>query len=97
VGSRAGVDTIVARLLPFALPTEPSQLPVTIRAVLNMQGLENKVVLVIKQALCSEDVWGSGDVAPCIFNLAIHLQLVPMSRKYGSIHPLPHTPSWRSA
>jgi hypothetical protein len=26
-----------------------------------------------------------------------HLQLVPRSRKCGSIHPLPHTPSWRSA
>jgi hypothetical protein len=29
--------------------------------------------------------------------LATHLQLVPRSRKYGSIHPLLHTPSWRSA
>jgi hypothetical protein len=29
--------------------------------------------------------------------LTIHLQLVPRSRKCGSIHPLPHTPSWRSA
>jgi hypothetical protein len=26
-----------------------------------------------------------------------HLQLVPRSRKRGSINPLPHTPSWRSA
>jgi hypothetical protein len=26
-----------------------------------------------------------------------HLQLVPRSRKCGSIQPLPHTPSWRSA
>jgi hypothetical protein len=25
-----------------------------------------------------------------------HLQLMPRSRKYGSIHPLPHTSSWRS-
>jgi hypothetical protein len=25
------------------------------------------------------------------------LKLVPRSRKRGSIHPLPHTPSWRSA
>jgi hypothetical protein len=25
-----------------------------------------------------------------------HLHLVPRSRKRGSIHPLPHTPSWRS-
>jgi hypothetical protein len=25
--------------------------------------------------------------------LTIHLQLVPRPRKYGSIHPLPHTPS----
>jgi hypothetical protein len=29
--------------------------------------------------------------------LTTHLQLVPRSRKCGSIHPLPHTPSWRSA
>jgi hypothetical protein len=26
-----------------------------------------------------------------------HLQLVPRSRKYGSIHPLPPTPLWRGA
>jgi hypothetical protein len=26
-----------------------------------------------------------------------HLQLVPRLRKRGSIHPLPHTSSWRSA
>jgi hypothetical protein len=29
--------------------------------------------------------------------LTTHLQLVPRSRKRGSIHPLPHTSSWRSA
>jgi hypothetical protein len=29
--------------------------------------------------------------------LTTHLQLVPRSRKCGSMHPLPHTPSWRSA
>jgi hypothetical protein len=29
--------------------------------------------------------------------LTTHLQLVPMSRKHGSIHPLPHSPSWRSS
>jgi predicted nucleic acid-binding Zn ribbon protein len=29
--------------------------------------------------------------------LNTHLQLVPRSRKCGSIHPLSHTPSWRSA
>jgi hypothetical protein len=28
--------------------------------------------------------------------LTTHLQLVPRSRKCGSIYPLPHTPSWRS-
>jgi hypothetical protein len=28
---------------------------------------------------------------------ADHSQLVPRSRRYGSIHPLPHTPSWHSA
>jgi hypothetical protein len=27
----------------------------------------------------------------------LHLQLVPRSRKCESVHPLPHTPSWRSA
>jgi hypothetical protein len=29
--------------------------------------------------------------------LTTHLQLMPRSRKRGSIHPLPHTPSWRNA
>jgi hypothetical protein len=29
--------------------------------------------------------------------LTTDLQLVPRSRKCGSIHPLPHTPSWHSA
>jgi hypothetical protein len=29
--------------------------------------------------------------------LTTELQLLPRSRKYGSIHPLPHTPSWRLA
>jgi hypothetical protein len=29
--------------------------------------------------------------------LNTHLQLVPRSRKCGSIHPLPHTSSWRNA
>jgi hypothetical protein len=29
--------------------------------------------------------------------LTTHLQLVPSSRKCGSMHPFPHTPSWRSA
>jgi hypothetical protein len=29
--------------------------------------------------------------------LITHLLLAPRSRKCGSIHPLPHTPSWRSA
>jgi hypothetical protein len=28
--------------------------------------------------------------------LTTHLELVPMSRKCGSKHQLPHTPSWRS-
>jgi hypothetical protein len=28
--------------------------------------------------------------------LITHLQIVPRSRKCGSIHPLPHTPSWSS-
>jgi hypothetical protein len=28
---------------------------------------------------------------------ANHSPLMPKSRKRGSIHPLPHTPSWRSA
>jgi hypothetical protein len=29
--------------------------------------------------------------------LTTHLQLLPRSRKRGSIQPLPHTSSWRSA
>jgi hypothetical protein len=28
--------------------------------------------------------------------LTTHLELVPRSRKRGSLHPLLHTPSWRS-
>jgi hypothetical protein len=28
--------------------------------------------------------------------LTTHLQLVPRSRKCGSIHPLPYTSSWRN-
>jgi hypothetical protein len=49
--------------------------------------------------------------SPCIYQLwgppnlpsklspkpTTQLQLVPSSRKHGSIHPLPHTPFWRSA
>jgi hypothetical protein len=33
---------------------------------------------------------------PGVKLLTIHLYLVPESRKCGSIHPLLHTPSWRS-
>jgi hypothetical protein len=29
--------------------------------------------------------------------LTTHLQLVPRSRQCGSVYPLPHMPSWRSA
>jgi hypothetical protein len=29
--------------------------------------------------------------------ITTYLHLVPRSRKYGSVHPLPHTPTWRSA
>jgi hypothetical protein len=29
--------------------------------------------------------------------LTTHLQLVPRSRKYGSVHPLPYAPPWHSA
>jgi hypothetical protein len=32
-----------------------------------------------------------------IVKLTTHRQLVPRSRKRGSIHPLFHTPSWSSA
>jgi hypothetical protein len=42
-----------------------------------------------------------GDLSPELkrpgVKLTTHLQLVPRSRKYGPIHPLLHTPSWRSA
>jgi hypothetical protein len=34
---------------------------------------------------------------PRVVKLTTHLQLVPRSRKCGSIHPLPRTPSWRCA
>jgi hypothetical protein len=38
--------------------------------------------------------WGLSDWCK---KLTTHLQLVPRSRKRGSIRPLPHTPSWCSA
>jgi hypothetical protein len=42
-------------------------------------------------------LWGPPSL---LFNgywrLTTHLQLVSRSRKYVSIHPLPHTPSWHS-
>jgi hypothetical protein len=40
--------------------------------------------------------WAPGALSPGV-KLTTHLQPVPRSRKCGSIHPLPHTPSWRSA
>jgi hypothetical protein len=40
---------------------------------------------------------GTGGVFPPGMKLTTHLQLVLRSRKRGSIHPLSHTPSWRSA
>jgi hypothetical protein len=40
--------------------------------------------------------WVPG-IFPRGVKLTTHLKLVPRSRKRGSIHPLPHTPSWRSA
>jgi hypothetical protein len=49
--------------------------------------------------LLSNGYWGlfSGGKSGWSVKLTTHLQLVPRSRKYGSIHPLPHTPSWCSA
>jgi hypothetical protein len=45
--------------------------------------------------------WVPGDLPPELKRprreLTAHLQLVPRSRKRGSIHPLPHTSSWRGA
>jgi hypothetical protein len=38
-------------------------------------------------------LWGLSGWA---VKLTTHLQLAPRSRKCGSMHPLPHTPSWRS-
>jgi hypothetical protein len=38
-----------------------------------------------------------GDKSDQGVKLITHLQLVPRSRKHGSIHVLPHTPSWGSA
>jgi hypothetical protein len=39
-------------------------------------------------------------ISPCrsdrLVKLTTHIQLVPRSRKCGSIHPLPHTPSWHN-
>jgi hypothetical protein len=45
--------------------------------------------------------WVPGALFPGVrwpgVKLTTHLHLVPRSRKCESIHPLPHTPSWRSA
>jgi hypothetical protein len=45
--------------------------------------------------------WVPGALSPEIkrpgVKLTTHLQLMSRSRKCGSIHPLPHTPSWHSA
>jgi hypothetical protein len=45
--------------------------------------------------------WAPGALSPggngWGVKLTIRLQIVPGSGKRGSIHPLPHTPSWRSA
>jgi hypothetical protein len=38
-----------------------------------------------------------GGKAARVVKLTTHFQLIPRSRKLGSIHPLPHTPSWCSA
>jgi hypothetical protein len=40
--------------------------------------------------------WVPGDLSPGV-KLTTHLKLVPRSRIRGSVHPLPYTPSWRSA
>jgi hypothetical protein len=40
---------------------------------------------------------GFGGIYGRVVKLTTHLQLVQRSRKHGSIHPLPHTPSWRRA
>jgi hypothetical protein len=44
-----------------------------------------------------EDSWYGVFFFPWGMKLTTHLQLVLRSRKRGSIHPLPHTSSWRSA
>jgi hypothetical protein len=45
--------------------------------------------------------WVSGALSPGVIgrgvNLTTYLKLVPRSRKYGCIHPLPQNPSWQSA
>jgi hypothetical protein len=45
--------------------------------------------------------WVTGALSPGVkrsdVKLPTHLQIVPSSRKHGSIHPLPHTPSRRTA
>jgi hypothetical protein len=44
----------------------------------------------------SEDSFPRGK-SGCGVKLTTYLQLVPRSRKRGSMHPLPHTPWWRNA
>jgi hypothetical protein len=45
--------------------------------------------------------WVQGSLSPGVkrpgVKVTTHLQLVRRSRKSGSIHPLPHTPSWLNA
>jgi hypothetical protein len=56
---------------------------------------------IMESGLCVENAKKDlGNVGVCIalaLIVATHLQLVPRSRKCASIHPLPHTSSWRAA
>jgi hypothetical protein len=57
------------------------------------------VWLTLRSASYPMDMWDSfpGGKSGKGVKLTSHLQRLPRSRKGGSIHPLLHTPSWRSA
>jgi hypothetical protein len=74
-------------------------------------GIRVPVKARIFSSLCRQDkFWGPPNLLPNGYRglfplrhsgrgvkLTTHFQLVSRSTKRGSIHPLPHTPSWRSA
>jgi hypothetical protein len=72
-------------------------------------GLDDGVVEILVGRSCADLFWGPPNLvfngyrgffprgwSERVVKLTTHLHPVPRSRKYGCIHPLPYTPSWRS-